>query len=306
METELNRDIRKAGVFRQYDEHAKKILANKYVLAYILRRTVQELHGMDIEEIVSLLNNDILISSTPVIPQSISSGNLEDEVIGEGKLYYDIRFTLDFVDGKPRILFDVEAQKKYDPGYSLITRGIVYDARMISGQMDREFTVQDYDGLKKVYSIWVCFNAPNYIGNCITKFSMQPEHILGDMPFEPEEYDKLSVIMICLNRKTFNYSDETIKLLNLLFPSAKEELNPDLVTILENDYHFPKASNLAEEANTMCNLSEGIYEKGIEEGISKIVQSGLRKGLTCEFIADKFDIPIETVKQIAEEMSCTM
>ena len=56
----------------------------------------------------------------------------------------------------------------------------------------------------------------------------------------------------------------------------------------------------------MCNLSEGIYEKGIEEGISKIVQSGLRKGLTCEFIADKFDIPIETVKQIAEEMPCTM
>lgn len=32
----------------------------------------------------------------------------------------------------------------------------------------------------------------------------------------------------------------------------------------------------------MCNLSEGIYEKGIEEGISKIVQFGLRKGLTCE------------------------
>ena len=56
----------------------------------------------------------------------------------------------------------------------------------------------------------------------------------------------------------------------------------------------------------MCNLSEGIYEKGIEEGISKIVQSGLRKGLTCEFIADKFDIPIETVKQIAEGMPCTM
>ena len=83
-------------------------------------------------------------------------------------------------------------------------------------------------------------------------------------------------------------------------------LNPNLVTILENDYHFPKASNLAEEANTMCNLSEGIYEKGIEEGINKIVQSGLRKGLTCEFIADKFDIPIETVKQIAEEMPCTM
>ena len=58
----------------------------------------------------------------------------------------------------------------------------------------------------------------------------------------------------------------------------------------------------------MCNLSEGIYEKGIEEGISKIVQSGLRKGLTCEFIADKFDIydDTKTVKQIAEEMPCTM
>lgn len=60
----------------------------------------------------------------------------------------------------------------------------------------------------------------------------------------------------------------------------------------------------------MCNLSEGIYEKGIKEGIkegvSKTVKSGLRKGLTCEFIADKFDILIETVKQIAEEMPCAM
>ena len=60
----------------------------------------------------------------------------------------------------------------------------------------------------------------------------------------------------------------------------------------------------------MCNLSEGIYEKGIKEGIkegvSKTVESGLRKGLTCEFISDNFDIPIETVKQIAKEMSCTV
>lgn len=94
-------------------------------------------------------------------------------------------------------------------------------------------------------------------------------------------------IMICLKRKTFDYLDETIKL-------------------LENDYHFPKASHLADEANTMCNLSEGIYEKGIKEGVSKTVESGLRKELTCEFISDNFDIPIETVKQIAEEMSCTV
>ena len=39
---------------------------------------------------------------------------------------------------------------------------------------------------------------------------------------------------------------------------------------------------------------------------SKTVESGLRKELTCEFISDNFDIPIETVKQIAEEMSCTV
>lgn len=56
----------------------------------------------------------------------------------------------------------------------------------------------------------------------------------------------------------------------------------------------------------MCNLSEGIYEKGIKEGVSKTVESGLRKGLTCEFVSDNFDIPIETIKQIAEEMSCTV
>lgn len=55
---------------------------------------------------------------------------------------------------------NIEAQKSFYPGYDLVTRAIVYPTRLISQQMDIEYTADNYDGVKKVYSIWLCFNAP--------------------------------------------------------------------------------------------------------------------------------------------------
>ena len=46
-------------------------------------------------------------------------------VPGEGELYYDIRFSVYYARQKQRIklIINVEAQKEFRPGYSLITRG---------------------------------------------------------------------------------------------------------------------------------------------------------------------------------------
>ena len=58
-----------------------------------------------------------------------------------------------------------------NPGYRIVTRGIVYCGRMISSQINLEFTLDNYDGCKKVYSIWLCFQAPEYIGNAVFALS---------------------------------------------------------------------------------------------------------------------------------------
>lgn len=127
-------------------------------------------------------------------PPNIIGDNTEDYITGKETVYFDLRFTMTKINGETKILFDVEAQNDYNPGYPLVTRGIVYTARMISNQINTEFTTKNYGGLKKVYSIWVCFNAPKRVGNAITKFSMHQENLLGEVPPQKESYDKLCII----------------------------------------------------------------------------------------------------------------
>ncbi len=56
MNTEIKNAIQAADSEAQYDESAKRLLAQKkYVLAHILVRTVEEFQGMEIEKVVSLI-----------------------------------------------------------------------------------------------------------------------------------------------------------------------------------------------------------------------------------------------------------
>jgi len=60
-----------------------------------------------------------------------------------------------------------------------------------------------------------------------------------------------------------------------------------------------------EEVNEMCNLGEGIYEKGIEQGIergeNKLLAKMIASGkLTLEEISEVTGMELKAVKQIAE------
>ena len=58
MNTEIKNAIQAADSEAQYDESAKRLLAQKYVLAHILVGTVEEFQGMEIEKVVSLIEGD--------------------------------------------------------------------------------------------------------------------------------------------------------------------------------------------------------------------------------------------------------
>ena len=102
------------------------------------------------------------ISSVPVEPGMTNSPHIrgistEDRVPYEQVVFYDIRFYVrnPKVDENVGIVIGIEAQKSFYPGYDLVTRGIYYAARMISSQMGVEFTGENYNQIKKVYSIWI-------------------------------------------------------------------------------------------------------------------------------------------------------
>lgn len=260
----------------EYDENVKWLLSEKIILAHILVYAAREYQGMNAKEVVSLIEGTPQISEAMVNPgetntSEIIGDNVEDAIPNEGKIYYDIRFRAWAPDRKEliQLIIDVEAQKKYHPGYDIISRGIFYGARMISAQMGSEFTGDDYGKLKKVYSIWICMDSPKYAENTITEYSISPRNLVGHFPLDKGRYDLMSVVMICLS-KELAQSDDTTKLHRLLGTLLSSEMTrQEKKDIIETEYGIPMTEGMERRVNIMCNLSDTIEERGIEQGIER-------------------------------------
>ncbi len=316
MENELARDLTLAGAKIQYDAQCKRVLSEKEILAWILQNVAAEFSEMSIKEIVNCIEGEAEISSVRVnpggtnreelVPGKISGTGTEDRIPDEGVVYYDIRFfaMLPREEGKIKIIINLEAQKTFYPGYEIVTRGVFYGARMISAQLGTEFEIPDYDSIKKVYSIWICMNAPNYIGNAIAVYPIVKKDFVPGIPDKPKAYDKLSVVLICLNEKK-KRDNELLKLLNhLLSPNETAEAKKE---ILEKQFYIGMENNLGREINIMCNLSDYVEERGIQKGeankMRDLVVKKLDKGQSVEQIADALEESVETIRKIIEEVT---
>lgn len=191
----------------------------------------------------------------------------ESKIPNEGEVYYDIRFHAVTPDkNRVKIFLNIEAQKTFYVGYHLVPRGIFYCARMLSEQLDTEFTTENYDEMKKVYSIWICMETPKKIANTITEYHMCEDDIVGTFEgYEP--YDFLSVIMVRLSGKEVTQTDsELIGMLSLLFAS-----DVDVETKkrkLRDTYQMKMTEKMEGGISGMSNLGEWVMEKGIERGIA--------------------------------------
>ena len=197
----------------------------------------------------------------------------------------------------------MEAQKEFYPGYSIITRGIFYGARMISAQKGVEFTGRDYDNVRKVYSIWICMNAPDYIGNAISYYHIQKEDTIPGIPNKKETYDKLTVVTICLNPRS-EKGNRLTKMLGILLSPRLD--SGEKIHQLEYEFDIPMENDMGEELNQMCNLSDYVEELGIEKGIEKHlsqqVKKKLAKGKSVGEIADELEEDEETIRRILKNI----
>lgn len=280
--TALGNQIEIAADKAKYDAQVKKLLANKQILSRIMKRTVEEFKDLPVEEIMECIEGDPSIAAIPVYPgklpenEMIAGQNTEDKVPNEGEITFDIRFTA-VTPGKEQIklLLNVEGQKDFRPGYDLTTRGIYYCARMLSAQMDTEFTSNDYDGIKKVYSIWICMDVPRGGANTITKYAMQQIKLYGDFSLSTR-YDLLEVVMVCMGKN----KEQKDKLIAMLQTLLSEELKTeDKFRILKDEYEII-TETMEKEVRVMCNLSDLVEERGIEKGQSQNTIEMVEKCMT--------------------------
>lgn len=310
MTTKLKSTISAAETVQEYDQNVKDILAHKIVLAHILAGTVKEFQGMEPEEIVPFIEGEPEIGTVPVEPgltnnpSKIQGSNIEDSVVNEGVVTFDVRFYVKFPKNESdrtgkyaKLLIDVEAQKDFYPGYDLVVRGIYYAARQLSSQKGVEFEKSDYNKIKKVYSIWICMYPPKYCQNTIIRYYIKQEVIFGKISKDKQfRHDLMEVLIVNLPEKVPD-ENEAPNLNGMLKTLLTSELPAStIIERLENVYHIPMTEKEKGEFGEMCNLGEAILERGIEQGIEQGVKAfvelceemGLSKEETREKTQVKF------------------
>ena len=223
MKTHLSHGIEKTEFEAQYDENVKALLSDKQVLARIAKYRTEEFKSYEIADIIECIEGNPEISNISIYPgmrtkDTITGMNSESKEANEGEITFDIRFYMITKDKERiKIILNVEAQKNYYQKYHFEPRAVYYCARMLSEQIDREFTTDNYDGLKKVYSIWIFFESPERDSDTITEYYLEKKDVYG-LPVKGWKYDYLSISFIRLSTgKKWNSKHTLINMLDTLF-----------------------------------------------------------------------------------------
>ena len=273
MDMEIKNAVNAADTDAQYDEKAKRLLGNKTILAHILVKTVDEFRGMNPKDVVTYIEGEPFISAVPVEPgltnaakekdgQRIVGLNTENTEINEGLIRFDIIFYVRMKDGISQVIVNIEAQKGEPTGYHILNRAVFYVSRLISSQKERDFVKMNYNDIKRVFSIWICMNMDE---DSMAYVHLAQDDILGSHQWEGG-LDLLNIVMIGIADELPEHDDK-YELHRLLSAVLSMELSVDeKLGIMETEYGIPLNDKMREDVITMCNLSQGIREKGRAEG----------------------------------------
>ena len=330
------------------DTEVKKVLSDKTVLAWILKYTTSEFAPYTIEKIKECIEGTPEVGTHPVYPKSkrknknepkrkqdsnakdstpeaITGSDTVDKVPGEGTITYDIRFyAVTPTKNRIKLILNVEAQKEFDTGYDLVTRGIFYCARMISAQKGTEFKKSNYNDLKKVYSIWICMNVSRDLEYTITSYKLDKKALYGNHK-KKFRYDLMELVMVCLGREEKAFKGN--RLHGLLSTLLSQKLTPkEKEKRLSTDFDFETSTELEGGLREMCNLSDLVEERGIEKGrlegrmegrlegrlegrmegrettLMSLIQKKLAKGKFLDQIADELEETVEIIQPLYEQI----
>lgn len=294
-----------------YDENAKMLLAQKPFLANILVYGVTEFQKMNPKDVEQLIEDGISVGKTPVdtgfTNEKKEDGttvlvgmNNENKIRNEGVVYFDIIFYVKTKDGRSKVIVNIEIQRKSPNKYDIEMRGIYYACREIASQQEREFRNQNYNDIRKVYSIWIVMNSP---ADSMNHIRLKSDDILGTSRWKPM-YEILNVIIVRIRKKTAGKENKLHRLLSVLFET--EMSTDDKSHILEEEYGIEMEGNRREMLLSMCNLSQGIREEAMEKGMKQgdmlrrleLICKKLLKNKPLQVIAEELEEDVQTIEPL--------
>lgn len=91
--------------------------------------------------------------------------------------------------------------------------------------------------------------------------------MVGAVKEPTAHYDLLTVVMLCLGGPGDERYDGILKLLSVLLSS--EVKYAEKQRILRQEFDLAMTQEMEMEVQNMCNLSEGVWERGMEKGMEK-------------------------------------
>ena len=296
-----------------YDKLAKHFLSRKSILAQILKYTVAEFADSSLDDIEKkYIEGDpsLSINTVPLDDTlDIIGKNTESASLNESFVTFDIIFdAIAPVDGKlVKIIINLEPQKTTKKiHYKLMKRAVYYAARLISSQKEKEFYGDDYNGLKKVYSIWICMTTQNYRADSIQEYKLSEKVIHGKFHDDQKNYDLISIVILNLGKKPTSH--KLLNLLYLIFMDLKSSAEKE--TILHDEYHIDITRDMREELRKMGGLMEPAVEIAAERAAEKksaetkkktlieSVRKMMKKlNMTAQQAMDILDVPADKQKE---------
>ena len=147
----------------------------------------------------------------------------------------------------------------------------------------------------------------------VSKISLMSETVFGET-VSFSQLDKMCGIVIRM-RKNKSFTESKNVLIAMLEDILAEEEASKKKQKLKEKYHMIMTYDLEKGVDDMCNLSDIIWERAIEQGLEKGIEKGIERGLeqgvctvilsclhnnkTCEEIAEFTGINLEEVRRVA-------
>jgi len=299
--TVLTQDIQLSEGKSAYDSHCLRLLSNTAILSRIVSALVGEFKDIPVHEIAEKYLDTPHLRAVPVFPDETNANRRvrgisnEDKLGTEGKRDYDILFNAaaNAAEEVIKLIINLEAQNKQNPGYPILKCAIYQGSRLISAQYGVEFLGSDFKNLKKVYSIWILPSPNRSEQNTIEKYNMVRNVLCGARNEPVQNYDLMTIIIVYLGDPQKSSEVEILHLLSVLL--SNELAAEEKLKTLETKFGISITYEIKEEVINMCNLSDAIEQRGIEKGIEKGIDIQAK---IVEGFMRKLNIPLEEALEI--------
>ena len=142
--------------------------------------------------------------------------------------------------------------------------------------------------IKKAVSIWICRNTALNRSDTINEYRLQEICRRGEHREEEMNYDLMRIFVLRLGDRGEESDEPVVRLLSGLLSAKKTAAEKK--KMLSEEFYIDMTEEIDQEVSSMCNLSEGIFEKGIEAGIARGMEAGIVKGREAGRLEVLFDL----------------